>query len=118
MTTSSDRTPSDVLQDHLDKAKQGSVEHDISKNYVEDVVLLTGYGVHKGHEGVRFLAKLLEEQLPGAHFQYETVQVEKDIAFLEWTASADNGATVNDGADSFVIRHGQIVAQTIHYTVS
>lgn len=82
------------------------------------MVLLTGYGVHKGHEGVRRLAKLLEEQLPGAHFQYRTVQVEEDIAFLEWSAQADNGASVEDGADSFVIRNGQIVAQTIHYTVS
>lgn len=94
------------------------MEEDVSKNYAEDIVLLTGYGVHKGHEGVRFLAKLLEEQLPGARFEYRTVQVEGNIAFLEWSASADNGASVKDGADSFVIRNGRIVAQTIHYTVN
>jgi hypothetical protein len=117
MNSASDRAPNDVLQDHLDKAKQGSLEQDIFRNYAEDVVLLGGYGIHRGHEGVRFLAKLLEEQLPGAHFQYETVQVEEDIAFLEWTASANNGATVKDGADSFVIRNGKITAQTIHYTL-
>ena len=37
-------------------------------------------------------------------------------AFLEWTASGPT-ARVRDGADSFVIRDGQIVVETIHYTV-
>lgn len=38
------------------------------------------------------------------------------FAFLEWTAT-ETGAKVEDGADSFVIEDGKIVAQTIHYTV-
>jgi hypothetical protein len=35
---------------------------------------------------------------------------------LEWTAEAEH-ARVRDGADSFFIENGWIVAQTIHYTV-
>jgi hypothetical protein len=38
------------------------------------------------------------------------------VAFLEWTATCAT-ARVRDGADSFWIRGGRIVAQTIHYTV-
>ena len=117
MGSSGTRTPEEVLQDHLQEAKHGSVESDLSLNYSPEVVLLTSYGVHRGHDGVRTLSKLLREQLPKARFQYKTVQVEEDIGFLEWTAEAGNGAKVEDGADSYVIRAGRIVAQTIHYTV-
>jgi hypothetical protein len=38
------------------------------------------------------------------------------VCFLEWTARSDE-AKIEDGADSFCIRDGRIVAQTIHYTV-
>jgi hypothetical protein len=39
-----------------------------------------------------------------------------ELAFLKWTARCPR-AEVGDGADSFWIRDGRIVAQTIHYTV-
>jgi hypothetical protein len=49
-------------------------------------------------------------------FEYRTRLVESELAFLEWTARAD-GTWVEDGADSFLIRDGRIIAQTIHYTI-
>jgi len=42
--------------------------------------------------------------------------VEGELGFLEWSARG-SGAEVEDGADSYLIRDGRIVAQTIHYTV-
>jgi hypothetical protein len=38
------------------------------------------------------------------------------MAFLEW-AYEDANVRVRDGADSYLIEEGKIVAQTIHYTV-
>jgi hypothetical protein len=38
------------------------------------------------------------------------------MAFLEWSATSEQ-ARVEDGADSFLIRHGRILMMTIHYTV-
>jgi hypothetical protein len=38
------------------------------------------------------------------------------MAFLEW-AYEDDKVRVRDGADSYLIENGKIVAQTIHYTV-
>lgn len=111
------RTAYAVLRDHLEKARQWSIEDDLAENYAGSVLFLTGYGVHRGHDGARTLAELLQKQLPDAQFTYRTIEVEDDIGFLEWTAISSNGNYVNDGADSFVIRKGQIVAQTIHYTV-
>jgi hypothetical protein len=60
--------------------------------------------------------RLLREQLPCTAYEYRTRLVEGEIAFLEWAARCPT-SRVEDGADSFLIRGGRIVAQTIHYTV-
>lgn len=107
-----------VLDDHLRESMCGSVEVDLARNYAEDVVILARRGVFHGHDGMRQLNRILMTELPGAIFDYRTTLVEGEVGFLEWTArSADGRATVRDGADSYVIRRGRIVAQTIHYTV-
>lgn len=116
-----DRSPSarsagEVLEDHLALAAAGDWQTDLERNVDEDIVVLTGFGVFTGRDQVRILAELLDAQLPGASFHYTTVVVHGDVAFLEWTASGSTNQ-VRDGADSFVIRNGRIVVQTIHYTV-
>ncbi len=111
-----DRSPREVLDDHLALAAAGDWTTDLERNVSDDIVVLTGFGVFEGREQVRVLADLLDAQLPGVRFEYTTVVVRGEVAFLEWTADAD-GARVRDGADSFVIRDGRIVAQTIHYTI-
>ena len=110
------RSPREVLHDHLTLATAGDWQTDLERNFDDDIVVLTGFGVFNGRDQVRILAELLSAQLPGASFDYTTVVVHGEMAFLEWTA---NGPTtqVRDGADSFLIRDGRIVAQTIHYTV-
>ncbi|MCW8195127.1 nuclear transport factor 2 family protein [Proteobacteria bacterium 005FR1] len=110
------RTAQEVLEDHLEKARQGEIEGDLRQNYAEEVVFLGNYGIHHGHRGARDLAQLLKKQLPDAEFEYCIVQVEGEFGFLQWTAEASNGAHVDNGADSFVIRGGKIIAQTIYYT--
>jgi hypothetical protein len=110
------RSPELVLRDHLRLRKLGAVERDISRNYSPHVVLLSGEGTFRGHDGIRNSAHLLAERLPDASFEYVAIQLERDLGFLEWTARA-RGARVNDGADSFLIRNGAIVVQTVHYSV-
>lgn len=110
------RTPEEVLDDHLRQSKSGRVDEDLARNYAEDVVVLTGTGVFRGHEGLRQLSERLRQELPEARFDYRTQLVEGELGFLEWSARSAS-TCVNDGADSYVIRDGRIVAQTIHYTV-
>jgi hypothetical protein len=38
-----------------------------------------------------------------------------ELALLSWSAKACNGARACDGADTFLIRDGRIVGETIHY---
>lgn len=111
------RTAREVLDDHLRLAADWDFETDLERNFADDVVLLTGYGVFRGKEGVRAKAKLLGEQLPGGRWTYRNVMAEGDLGFLEWSGVGENGARVEDGADSYVIRDGRIRAMTIHYTV-
>lgn len=116
MSETSKRSTEEVLDSHLRLSKEKATAEDICRDYAEDAVLLSGHGVFRGHEGVRRSAGLLKRELPGATYEYHTRLVEGEVAFLEWTAHSD-GAQVEDGADSFVIRDGLIAAQTIHYTV-
>lgn len=111
------RSAREVLDDHLALAEAWDFETDLARNFSDDIVLLTGYGIFRGIEGVRAKVKLLAEQLPGGRWTYLNVMAEGEMGFLEWTAEADNGARVQDGADSYLIRDGRIHAMTIHYTV-
>ena len=93
------------------------LEEDLRRNVAANIFILINRGVFRGHDGVRQLAWMLAEELPEHRkFQYTHVAAEGRIAFLEWTYE-DDQAQVPDGADSYLIEDGKIVAQTIHYTV-
>ena len=109
------RSPEEVFRSHLELASRHEYRRDIDLNFSKDVVILSSYGVHRGHKGVLDMAELLEDQLPGAEFRYDKTLIEGNAAFLEWSARTSKGK-VEDGVDSFFIDKGKIVAQTIHYT--
>ena len=119
------RTAQGVLDDHLNLAEnwggergfERGLEEDLRRNTSEDIVILINRGTFRGHEGVRQLAHMLGEELPEQRsFEYTYRAVEGRMAFLEWAYEDDN-VRVRDGADSYLIENGKIVAQTIHYTV-
>lgn len=110
------RSAAEVFEDHLQLAGEHRFEEDIERNVSPDIVVLERRGIFRGREGVRKLADLLEQELPRAPYVYTNRLIDGSVAFLEWTAEAEH-SRVRDGADSFVIEDGWIVAQTIHYTV-
>jgi hypothetical protein len=110
------RSPEAVFDDHLRLAGEHRFEEDIERNVSPNCIALERRGVFRGREGITELARLLAEELPEAPYTYTNRLVEGRLAFLEWTAEAEH-TRVRDGADSFVIEDGWIVAQTIHYTV-
>ena len=121
----SSRTAQEVLDDHLNLAEnwggergfESGLEEDLRRNTSEDIVILINRGAFRGHEGVRQLAHMLREELPEHRsFEYTYTAIEGRMAFLEW-AYEDYNVRVRDGADSYLIEKGKIVAQTIHYTV-
>lgn len=114
--TGPSRTPQEVFDSHLALAAAGRLEEDLAANYHPDCLVLWREGVVRGHDGIRALAERLRDELPGQRFDYVTRLCQDGFAFLEWTAD-ESQVVVDDGADSFVIRDGRIVAQSIHYTV-
>ncbi len=112
-----ERTTREVLEDHWYQAVAGDVETDLQRNYASDLAVLTGFGVFRGHEGLREANRLLQRQLPGATYQYRTQLEAGEIAFLEWSAQTSS-ARVDDGSDTYHVRDGPIHVQTIHYTLT
>ncbi|MFE0588876.1 nuclear transport factor 2 family protein [Micromonospora echinospora] len=110
------RSAREVLDDHLRLAAEGRFAEDIERNVAPHCVVLERRGVFRGRDGAGTLARWLAEELPDAHYTYTNVLVDGRVGFLEWTAEA-TGFQVRDGADSFLVEDGWIVAQTIHYTV-
>jgi hypothetical protein len=110
------RSAAEVFGDHLRLAGEKRFDEDVERNVSPACMVLERRGVFRGHNGVRELARLLAEELPDARYTYTNRLVEGRIAFLEWTAESEH-ARVRDGADSFLIEDGWIIAQTIHYTV-
>ena len=121
----STRTAQEVLDDHLNLAERFGaeedwrriVEEDLRRNVSEKIVILMNRGTFRGHDGVRRLARMLGEELPEHRsFEYTYTAVEGRMAFLEW-AYEDASVRVRDGADSYLIEDGKIVAQTKAATV-
>ena len=110
------RSTREVFEDHLALAQSGDVETDVARNLAPDCVLLTTYGVFRGHDGARDAANLLDRQIGRTTYTYRTKLWHDEMAFLEWSASTDI-AWIDDGADSFWIHDGYIRVMTIHYTV-
>jgi hypothetical protein len=97
------RSAREVFEDHLRTAKEWSFEEDIERNFSEELCGIEQARNPQGPRGAQ-----------GA--EYTTQLVEGDAALLEWTARSES-VRVTDGVDSFFIRDGLVVAQTIHYTV-
>lgn len=110
------RSPEEVFDDDLRLAAEHRFHEDITRNVAPNAVILERRGIFHGREGALELARLLEEELPDAPYVDIKRLIVGRFAFLEWTADAAH-ARVRDGADSFVIEDGWIVAQTIHSTV-
>ena len=116
MTDLQSRTAQQVFDDHLRLSQQRAFDEDIRRNFSPDCVVLTGRGVFRGHDGLQTLARMLGDEVPTGQWEYRVRLVEGNAAYLEWSAHSED-AVVDDGADSFFIVDGHVVAQTIHYTV-
>lgn len=112
------RKPKEVFDDHLKIRKSGhdAIEKDIERNYAEDVLVLTSFGTFRGKDGIRKCAAKLKRELPCTDYKYTTREVRGEIAYLTWEVHCGDHY-VDDGADTFLIKNGKIVLQTIHYTV-
>ena len=75
------------------------------------MVQLSAAGVHRGHEGVQALADTLHTYAVDESSPVGNLLVAGDIGLL---APGPGEARDHDRADSYIVRNGRIVAQTVH----
>ena len=95
--------------------RAGDLEGIVS-DYADDAVFITPSGVLRGKDGVREGFTKLLQDVPNAEWDVPTQIFEGDALFIEWSARAA-GSHVEDGVDTFIFRDGEIVLQTVRYTL-
>lgn len=110
------RTTKEVFENHIMLVLDWEQELDVEKNYSSECCLLTSIGMFHGHDGVRRFYKIMNEKCPEADYLYFNRMCCGEVAFLEWQAESAE-FYIEDAAESFLIRNGQIVSQTVHFTV-
>jgi SnoaL-like domain len=113
---SMNRSTIEVIDDHLKRRDGRDLDGDLKHNYAPDVLLLCEHGPMHGRDAVRKSAEQLAKQIPGASFEYLKTVVEKEYALIFWRAES-RSARAEHGVDSFVVRDGLIVMQSIAYVL-
>jgi ketosteroid isomerase-like protein len=109
------RTPQEVFAHHAEVLIGGDLEGIVS-DYADDAVFITPAGTRRGKDGVREGFTQLLADVPSAEWSVPTQIFEGDVLFIEWSAVSAN-TRVDDGIDTFVFRDGEIVVQTVRYTL-
>jgi ketosteroid isomerase-like protein len=109
------RSPQEVFAHHAQALGAGDLDG-IVDDYSDDAVFITPDSVKRGKDGIREAFTALLADVPNADWTLPTQIYEGDVLFLEWTANS-SATKVEDGIDTFIFRDGQIVLQTVRYTL-
>jgi len=114
----STRTTRNVLDDHLARRSAGDLDGDLSTNYDPDVMILHSGGALRGHDGVRDLDRQLSRYRSTNSLQCHRLLTSGELGVVEWSGLGGRTDTLTlEGMESFIVRGGLIVAQTVHYSI-
>lgn len=107
-----------VLTHHLETFGAGSLD-ELMDNYAADAVLITADETYRGEEEIRgmFVELLSEFDDPSVEFTLTEQVVEGEFAYIVWNAETPENR-YEFASDTFVVRDGEIVAQTLAAKVS
>jgi hypothetical protein len=101
-----------VVRKHLETFLEQKGIPAILADYDDAARLYSTDRVYEGHEEIRaFLAAFLRSLPDGAYDRFElgSLTVNGELAFITWSVGND----IPLGADTFIVRDGKIVAQTV-----
>lgn len=104
--------PESVVRRHLQTFAEQQGLDAILSDYADDACLLSEDSTYRGKPAIRrFFADFLAALPPRAiaEFTLRNLRVEGDIAYITWSA----GRELPHGTDTFVVRNGKIVSQTV-----
>jgi ketosteroid isomerase-like protein len=115
MSATASRTPQEIFGHHAEVLIAGDLEGIVS-DYSDDAVFISPSGVLRGKDGIREAFTKLLGDVPNADWDVPTQIFDGDVLFIEWSAKAES-TFVEDGVDTFLFRDGEIVLQTVRYTL-
>lgn len=101
-----------VVRRHLQTFVERKGLDAIVSDYADEACLLSESSPHRGRPEIRrFFEDFIAGLAPGAidEFALRSLRVDGDVAYITWSA----GRELPFGTDTFVVRHGKIVAQTV-----
>lgn len=106
------RTPSEVFAHHARALNTANLD-ETAFDYAENAFFITkDDGVIRGREAIKqWFGGVLSGPLVGAQFEATTLIIEADVLYLEWQCEGTTNKA--SGVDTFLIRDGQIHAQTV-----
>ena len=99
----------------LDAHRKATLDADMPKLmacYAADAILITSEGAFKGKAAIQELFETYYENAPNVKLSFGKRIIERDTCLLEWSSESDAGS-IPQGADTYIIRDGQIQRQTI-----
>lgn len=109
-------TAAEVFADRMAALNAGNLDLAFCY-YAEDAVVVMPGSVVRGREAIKAAFVQFGSLFGGVLPVPSTVTVEGDVVLATFSLFTP-GASVPDGADTFVIRDGLIQAQTVHATLS
>lgn len=110
------RTTREVWEHHCIAFANADID-DVMFDFADDAIYVTTNTVIKGKENIRKQYDSHFKSLEvGATSKIISETIDGEIVFFEWTADTPS-IYIPDGVDTFVIRDGFIVAQTVRGTV-
>jgi ketosteroid isomerase-like protein len=110
------RTAKQTIEEHLALVKAGSLDVAMC-DYAEDAVVLLPGQTFVGHEAIQGGLSSFGTLLGGVAPQITSVTATNDVVLVTFTAMG-SPCTIPDGADTYIVKKGKIVAQTVHDTFS
>lgn len=110
------RTTKEVWDHHCKAFAEADIDA-VMFDFAEDAVYVTTNKVIRSKSNIR---KLYDDHfkslVPGSSSTIISQTIEGEIVFFEWAADSPT-ASISDGVDTFIIRNGFIIAQTMRGTV-
>lgn len=107
MAMTTDETKA-VFDHHTEALLAGDLE-ELMKDYAEDAVVVTNLGgVVRGLDAIRAMFSVVADGGGPAGLENSVEHVDGEVAYVTWSAEG-----IPFGTDSFVIRDGRIVVQTV-----
>ena len=106
-------TPEQIVAHHMAAAASGDVDGIIA-DYADTAVVITSGGVMRGTAALRKMFAGIFGGAPGSRAPIEVQQkfFTREVGYIVWVQNAGKPEELR-GSDTFVVRKGKIVAQTV-----